>query len=334
MSDPTNRPDEVETGTPRPRPGGDGEGSNAILSDPDEQRRFDRCWNEGLEGDAPPGGVRRTDDTISGPGRPFGKLFEDRRPEPRPGADLVLGLEIDLLEAARGTARIIDCNRQDFCSECRGSGSLKSTRAATCNHCDGRGQVVQMKDSEIATICPVCEGKGVCITDPCPECRGVGRVLSPIRLEVPVPPGVESGMWLQQRNQGDVGDFGAPRGNLKIQIRVREHPIFQRRGNDVLCEVPITHGQASLGGEVEVPTLDGPHCLAIPRGTRSGQVLRIKRRGMPDIGGRGRGDELVTLLVEVADIGQGSLGPRRKGFFEKLRGYFTREAEPYGPGER
>jgi molecular chaperone DnaJ len=149
-------------------------------------------------------------------------------------------------------------------------------------------------------------------------------------------------MWLQLRNQGEAGDPGAPRGNLRIQVLVRKHPFFERRRNDLFTQVPISFAQATLGADVEVPTLDGPESLGVPRGTQSGEVLRIKGRGMPDLSGRGRGDELVEVVVETprhltarqeellrefAEIEHEQVSPRRKSFFEKLRDYFTEETD-------
>jgi molecular chaperone DnaJ len=149
-------------------------------------------------------------------------------------------------------------------------------------------------------------------------------------------------MWLQQRNQGELGDVGAPRGNLRVQILVKKHPFFERRRNDLYCQVPISFAQAALGADVEVPTLDRPDRIHVPRGTQSGDILRLKGRGMPDIGGRGRGDELVEVVVETprhltprqeellrefAEIEHEQVSPRRKSFFEKLRDYFTEEEE-------
>ena len=152
-------------------------------------------------------------------------------------------------------------------------------------------------------------------------------------------------MWLQLRNQGEAGDPGAPRGNLRVQVQVRKHPFFERHRNDLVCQVPISFPQAALGGEIEVPTLDGPDRLMVPKGTQSGDVLKLKGRGMPDINGRGRGDELVEvhvetprhlstrqeeLLRELAEIEHRDVSPKRKSFFEKLRDYFTEEED--GPG--
>jgi molecular chaperone DnaJ len=149
-------------------------------------------------------------------------------------------------------------------------------------------------------------------------------------------------MQLQLRLQGELGDVGGPRGNLRIQVIVKKHPLLERQRNDLICHVPISFAQATLGGVIEVPTLDGPENLEVPRGTQSGEVLRIKGRGMPDIGGRSRGDELVEVMVETprhltarqeellrefAEIEHLQVSPRRKNFFEKLRDYFTEEDE-------
>jgi molecular chaperone DnaJ len=319
-----------------------------VLSDVDKRQRYDRYGHAGIEG-AAHHDFRSTDDIMSAfgdifGGGLFGDLFGERRRGPRPGPDLLMRLEIELTEAARGTSRSIEVNRQDFCGECRGSGARKGTVATTCNYCGGRGQVVQARGFfQVATTCPACGGEGVRITDPCPGCRGAGRVPQTVKLQVDVPPGVESGMRLQLRNQGELGDVGAPRGNLQIQVMVRKHPFFERRRNDLFCQVPISFAQATLGAEIQVPTLDGPDKMTVPRGTQSGEVIRIKGRGMPDISGRGRGDELVEVVVETprnlsarqeeilrefAELEHEQVNPRRKSFFEKLRDYFTEEVEP------
>jgi molecular chaperone DnaJ len=317
-----------------------------VLADAEKRQRYDRYGHAGLEGSAFHD-FRSTDDIMSAfsdifGGGLFGDLFGERRRGPRAGPDLLMKLEIDLLEAARGTSRTVEVSRQDFCAECRGSGARKGTVASTCNYCGGRGQIVQTRGFfQVATTCPACAGDGVRITDPCPSCRGSGRTPTAVKLQVDVPPGVESGMWLQLRNQGELGDIGAPRGNLRIQVVVRRHPFLERRRNDLYCQVPISFAQAALGGEVEYPTLDGPERIMVPRGTQSGDTLRVKGRGMPDISGRSRGDELVEVVVETprhltqrqeeilrefAEIEHEQVSPRRKSFFEKLRDYFTEEA--------
>jgi molecular chaperone DnaJ len=318
-----------------------------VLSDSDKRQRYDRYGHAGLNGSAVHD-FRSADDIMSAfgdifGGGLFGDFFGERRRGPRTGPDLLMKLEIELAEAARGTTRQVEVVRQEFCSECRGSGARKGTTPTTCNYCGGRGQVVQSRGFfQVATTCPACGGEGVRITDPCPSCRGAGRTQTTARLQVDVPPGVESGMWLQLRNQGEIGDPGAPRGNLRIQIAVKKHPFFERRRNELICQVPISFAQATLGAVVEVPTLDGREHLEIPRGTQSGEILRIKGRGMPDIGGRSRGDELVEVVVETprhltprqeellrefAEIEHEQVSPRRRSFFEKLRDYFTEETD-------
>jgi molecular chaperone DnaJ len=313
------------------------EGAEAyeVLSDQGKRQRYDRYGHAGLEG-AGVHDFRNAEDIMSAfgdifGGGLFGDLFGQRRRGPRAGQNLDLKLEIELQEAARGATKSININRHEYCSECNGSGARKGTVATTCNYCGGQGQVVQARGFfQVATTCPGCGGEGVRVTDPCGGCRGTGRVLMPVNLKVDIPPGVESGMLLQVRGQGEPGDPGAPRGNLRIQVLVRKHTFFERNRNDLFCQVPISFAQAVLGGDIEVPTLDGPDRLHVPRGTQSGDVLRLKGRGMPDIGGRGRGDELVEVVLEtprtltarqeelfreLADLDHEDVSPKRKSLF-------------------
>lgn len=318
-----------------------------VLSDTSKRQRYDRYGHAGLQG----AGVhefRDVEDIMSAfsdifGGGLFGDFFGPRRRGPRPGQDLLMKLEIDLVEAARGTTKPIEVMRQEYCGECNGSGARKGTVATPCTYCDGRGQVVQARGFfQVATTCPSCGGEGVRISDPCPSCRGSGKVHSKAQLKVDIPPGVDSGMWLQLRNQGEPGDRGAPRGNLRIQIHVRRHPFFERRQNDLICQVPVSFPQAALGSEVEVPTLNGPERISVPAGTQSGEVIKLRGRGMPDINGRGRGDELVEVVVEtprhltarqeellreLAELEHETVSPRRRSFFDKLKDYFTEDAD-------
>jgi molecular chaperone DnaJ len=257
-------------------------------------------------------------------------------------------LEIDLIEAARGTVKTVELTRLEPCVECKGSGARKGTVATTCNYCGGQGQVVQSRGFfQIATTCPACGGEGSRINDPCPACKGQGRTPTHAEVKINVVPGVDNSTILQLRNQGEAGDPGAPRGNLRVQIQVRKHPFLERKNNDLYCyKVPISFPQAALGGEIEVPTLEGRERIAIPKGTQSGDVLKLKGRGMPDLHGRGRGDELVEvnvetprhltprqeeLLRELAEIEHGDVSPKRKSFFEKLKDYFTEDEEGEEP---
>jgi molecular chaperone DnaJ len=323
-----------------------------VLSDQQKRQRYDRYGHAGLDG-AGTHDFRNAEDIMSAfgdifGGGLFGDLFQQRRRGPRPGQDLLSKIEIDLLEASRGTTKSIHITRAEACPDCKGTGARKGTVATTCSYCAGQGQVVQSRGFfQVATTCPACGGEGMRINDPCPPCRGQGKVPVPTQITIPVPMGIENGQWIQLRNQGEAGDPGAPRGNLRVQILVRKHPFFERRGNDLICHVPITFPQAALGAEIEVPTLDGPDRLTVPRGTQSGAVLRIPGRGMPDAHGRGRGDELVEVVVEtpkrlserqeellreLAELEHLDVSPKRKSFFEKLRDYFTEDVEG-GEGE-
>jgi len=242
-----------------------------VLSDQAKRQRYDRYGHAGLEG-AGVHDFRNAEDIMSAfsdifGGGMFGDLFGQRRRGPRAGQDLLMKLDIDLLEAARGATKQVEISRQEVCGECRGSGAKKGTVATTCNYCGGQGQVVQSRGFfQVATTCPSCGGEGVRITDPCINCRGSGRVAATAQLKVDIPPGVETGMWLQLRNQGEPGDPGAPRGNLRIQIQVRKHPFLERVQNDLHCQIPISFPQAALGAEIEVPTLDGLKTMPIPAG--------------------------------------------------------------------
>ncbi len=318
-----------------------------VLSDSDKRARYDRFGHAGLNGSGMHD-FRNAEDVFSAfseifGGGLFGDMFQQRRRGPRAGLDIQMRLEIEMIEAARGTTRPVEVRRSEICDDCGGTGAKKGTKPVTCDYCRGRGQVVQSRGFfQVATTCPACGGEGSRITDPCGTCRGAGRVPQTVTLPLSIPPGIDSGMWIQVRNQGEPGDPGAPRGNLRIQILVRPHTFFERKGNDLFCQVPISFPQAALGAEIEVPTLDGTERLAVPRGTQSGEILKLKGRGMPDVNGRGRGDELVEVVVEtprhlsprqeellreLAEYEHENVSARRKGFFEKLRDYFTEETE-------
>lgn len=318
-----------------------------VLSDSEKRVRYDRYGHAGLNGTGMHD-FRTTEDVFAAfsdifGGGLFGDVFQRRRRGPRPGLDIQIRQEIDLVEAYRGATKPVEFRRQEICHDCNGTGAKKGTQPVTCDYCRGQGQVVQSRGFfQIATTCPACNGEGKRIVDPCPTCRGSGRVPETVNQSINIRPGVDTGMIIQVRNQGEPGDPGAPRGNLRIQIIVKPHPIFERHGNDLVCQVHVSYPQASLGSEIEVPTLDGPEPLSIPRGLQSGEVLKLKGRGMPDINGRGRGDILYQVLVvtprkltprqeellrELADLEHEPVGPPKKGFLERLRDYFTEETD-------
>ncbi|RUL88466.1 molecular chaperone DnaJ [Tautonia sociabilis] len=319
-----------------------------VLSDAEKRRRYDRYGHAGLEG-AGVHDFRSAEEVFSAFGEIFGGsgLFGDffgaRRRGPRAGADLLVRLEISLEEAARGATRTIELPRKEYCDTCDGTGAKPGTVATSCDYCGGRGQIVTARGFfQMAQTCPACGGEGVRVVDPCPSCRGSGRADKIATVQVRVPAGVDTGTILQLRNQGEPGDPGAPRGNLRVQVQVRPHAFFIRKGNDLVCQVPISFPQAALGAEIEVPTLDGPADLTIPRGTQSGDILKLRGRGMPDLSGNGRGDELVEVIIEtpkrlsprqeellreLAELEHHDVSPRRKSFLEKLRDFFTEPEE-------
>jgi molecular chaperone DnaJ len=321
-----------------------------ILSDPDRRSKYDRFGHAGVSGT----GVHEFRDVedifdvfgdIFGGGM-FGDLFGGRRGRrgPRAGRDLRMQLDLDLFEAARGTNKTIDIRRQELCSHCGGSGAKRGTKPVSCSYCGGRGQVFQSQGFfRIATPCPGCRGTGSQIRDPCPDCSGNGRVVASRTIQVDVPPGVDTGMRVRLRGEGEPGDNGAPRGDLYCYINVREHPLFHREGANLICQVPITFTQATLGAEVEVPTLSGKQPLSVPRGTQSGEIFHLRGKGMPDPHGRGHGDLVVQVVVETpkkltkrqeellrefAELENTHVSPERKSFFETLRDYFAPSEEP------
>lgn len=314
-----------------------------ILHDAEKRHRYDRYGHAGLDG--------MNFHDFSNPqsvfdifGDIFGDLFGGRgRPGPQPGRDLQVTIDMDLLEAARGTTKTVAVAREEVCQECGGSRCRPGTQPANCRHCNGRGVVIQTQGIfRIQQTCRGCGGLGVIVPDPCPKCRGSGRLLIHKPLEIHVPPGVDNGTRIRLTGEGEAGDPHAPRGDLYCLIRVREHPFFRRDGNHLICQVPITFSQAALGGDIDVPTLDGAISYPLKRGVQSGEVLRIGGLGMPSLRGGRRGDLLVEIAIEtprnltkrqeelfreLAEIDQKNVSPQRRGFLDKIREFFTPEQQ-------
>lgn len=226
---------------------------------------------------------------------------------PSRGRDIEYGLEITLEEAASGLEEIISVPHIENCDKCDGSGAKPGTSPKTCSKCDGSGQIRYSRsvggNSYVSFTqivpCSKCHGEGTIIEDPCKECNGKGKVQREHKLSIKIPAGVESGGTLRLRGQGDVGERGAPAGDLYVSVNIKPHDVFQRRGNDLICEVPISFPQAALGVKINIPTLNGQARLKIPNGTRSGTLLRLKGKGMPFINGHGRGDEFVRVFIQT-----------------------------------
>ena len=322
-----------------------------VLNDPEKRARYDRFGHAGVSGAGAGAGAAFHDlddfmdvfaEMFGGGGGFFGGGGR-RRSRAQRGNSLRTSITIELLEAATGCTRELDVRRQETCHTCGGTGAAPGSKPQTCDYCGGRGQIVQSQGIfRIQTTCPGCGGSGSIVRDKCRECAGSGRVLESVRLEVKVPGGVDNGMQLCLRGEGEPGLNGGPRGDLYVDIHVREHPLFQREGQDLTCRIPITYTQAALGTELEVPLLKGRRQLTVPAGTQPGEVFQLRGLGMPNPHGGRPGDLYVQVQVEVpkkvsgrqeellrelAELEHRDVSPHRKSFFEKLKEYFVPEDE-------
>ncbi len=321
-----------------------------VLSDPDKKQRYDQFGHAGVDPNFGAGGGGGFGGF--GGGFDFGDIFEGffgggfggarggRRNAPKPGSDLETGVSITFEEAAFGCEKEIHLYRTEFCAECEGSGAKSGSEVTTCSACGGSGQVrttqrTILGNMATVTTCPTCGGKGKIVKDPCDVCKGKGKVRKSRTIKVNIPAGIDHGQSISLSGQGNVGDMGAPTGNLFVTVSVQPHEIFKRNNFDVMSEVPITFVQAALGAELEVPTLDGKVKYTIPEGTQTGTVFRLKGKGIPMLRRSGRGDQYVKVMVEVpTHLSQkqkdllrefeGSLEgknhAKQKSFFDKMRG--------------
>ncbi|MCB1691522.1 MAG: molecular chaperone DnaJ [Pseudomonadales bacterium] len=275
-----------------------------VLTNDEKRRAYDQFGHSAFEGMGAGGGGFH--------GGSFSSIFEDvfgdifsggrGRSSVQRGADLKYVLDLELEAAVRGVNEKISFATLVECGECEGSGAKKGTSPIDCVQCGGVGQVTARQGFfSIQQTCPRCRGTGKVVTDPCNECRGVGRVEEKKTLSVKVPPGVDSGDRIRLTGQGEAGMNGGPPGDLYVQINVRPHQIFTREGRDLYCEVPISFVDAALGGELEVPTLDGRVSLKIPEGTQTGKLFRLKGKGvnMTQVRGGGIGDLYCRVSVET-----------------------------------
>ncbi|HUA33395.1 MAG TPA: molecular chaperone DnaJ [Candidatus Binataceae bacterium] len=319
-----------------------------VLSDAERRAQYDRFGHAAFQGaQGGPGGFGGFDFS-QGFEEVFSDIFGDffgtgrgrSRSRARRGDDLRYDLEIEFEDAARGIEKTIKFQRLTTCDACNGTRAKGGSGGAKqCPNCRGTGQVrTQQGFFSISTTCPQCRGEGQTISDPCPKCQGQGRVRKAESLAVKIPPGVDNGSRLKLRNEGEAGFGGGPPGDLYVVIHVKEHALFVRQDNDVVIEVPISFPQAALGTEMEVPTLDGKVNVKVPAGTQSGKVLRLKSKGIVDLHGYGRGDQLVRVIVETPRSltarqrelleefakldGKAVNHPLSKGFVDKLKEMF------------
>ena len=326
-----------------------------VLSDPEKRSRYDRFGKAGLRGaglhDFQGANVEDIFDLfrdVFGFGDAFGfgggggGGGGSHRGAAR-GQNLRASIEISLKEVLTGTKRTLDARRFEQCGTCHGSGAKPGTQPVVCQMCGGQGRVMRGGGFfRMVTECPQCGGQGRIVRDPCPECRGHGRVSHQTKIEVQVPAGIQAGQQIRLSGQGDAGEGGGPPGDLFVAVDVREDPIFQRDGDDIFCQAPISFTQAALGGKLAIATLEGPEELEIRPGTQSGEVLTLRERGLPDLRDRRRGNLLVQVIVEVpkkvnkrqeellreyAETEKKHVLPQRESFFERVRKYFSNENE-------
>ena len=322
-----------------------------VLSDDEKRSRYDQYGHAGVDPNFGAGGFNGGGFGGFG-GFDFGDIFGEffggggRRSStqnvPMRGENVGVRLEVTFEEAAFGTEKQVSAQRIENCSACSGTGSADGT-VETCSYCRGAGQVrttrnVMGMTMQTTSECPQCGGRGKVIKNPCSTCRGKGKVRRTQKINVKIPAGVDHGQSVRVRGEGCVGSNGGPNGDLLVEISIRRHSVFQRYGQDVLCEVPITFTQAALGGEIEVPTLDGKTKFDLPEGTQTGREFVLNGIGIPYVNNtRRRGNQRFTVVVEtptklnkeqkellqkLEDSIDGKSSPKRKKFFDTLKEIF------------
>jgi molecular chaperone DnaJ len=281
----------------------------SVLSDPDKRGAYDRFGHAGVQnqGGMPDFSVDFGDlfDEFFGGFGGFGRSANRRtRNAPRRGTDLQYNIDLTFEESIFGVEKEIEISRDEVCETCGGKGAEPGTSPVRCSTCNGTGEVRQVRQTLLGSMvqvstCPVCNGKGETIATPCHTCSGRGLVRRNRKKVVSVPAGVDNGNQIRLAAEGQPGDNGGPNGNLYLVIRVLSHKYFRRRDNDILLDLDINIAQATLGAEVDVPTVDGPTKLKIPAGIQPGKVLRMHGKGVPHLRGNGRGDQMVVVNVEV-----------------------------------
>ena len=317
-----------------------------ILSDPQKRAAYDQYGHAGVDpsmGGAGGGGFRDFSDAFSDIfGDIFGGSGGGGRSRVYRGADLRYNLEISLEEAARGTETKIRVPVLSECEQCHGTGAKTGTEPTTCPTCAGHGQVrMQQGFFSVQQTCPRCHGSGRVITDPCTNCQGEGRVKQHKTLSVRIPAGVDQGDRIRLSGEGEAGVNGGPPGDLYVQVYLKDHQIFRRDHDDLHCELPISFAAAALGGEIEIPTLDGHASIKIPSETQTGKVFRLRGKGIKGVRSQHPGDLMAHVVVETpvnlterqkellrefescCSDHEGKHNPRAKTFMNKVKEFFT-----------
>jgi molecular chaperone DnaJ len=318
-----------------------------ILSDPQKRPIYDQHGHAAFDRRAGGFGAGGFHDPLDifrevfGGGGIFEDLFGGGRSDstqPQRGNDLRYDMEITFEDAAHGCEKEITLTKPETCETCQGSGAEPGSRVRTCPSCRGRGQVINSRGIfSIAQNCPNCQGAGQVFEKPCRTCRSEGRRERSSKIKLRIPAGVDTGSRLRSAGNGEAGFRGGPSGDLYVVLHVKAHGIFQRDGDDLLCEVPVSFIQAALGAEIEVPALDGRAAIKVPPGTQPGTMFRLKGKGIMNVQGYGRGDLHVRINVEVpthlsaaqkaklqefAELCSGKESPISQGFFEKAKSLF------------
>jgi len=318
------------------------------LSDPQKRAAYDQYGHAAFDprmragrggGFHDPADIFR--EVFGGGGSIFDELFGGGRHDPtapQRGSDLRYDMEITFEEAANGCEKEIAVSKLEKCDVCHGTGAESGSKSKTCPTCGGRGQVISSRGIfSIAQTCPRCEGAGRVIEKPCHTCQGSGRREHSSKITIRIPPGVDTGSRLRSSGNGEAGVRGGPSGDLYVVLHVKAHDIFHREGDDLLCEVPVSFVQATLGAEIEVPTLSGKAQIKVPPGTQPGTTFRLKGKGIKNVQGYGVGDLHVRVTVEVpshlnsaqkaklqefAELCDERVSPMTKSFFEKAKNLF------------
>lgn len=323
-----------------------------VLSDKDKRARYDQFGHAGVDpnfGGGTGGGSPFTGDIDLGD--IFNSFFggfggRTANPNaPRRGSDTEAVVNIDFEEAAKGCKKTIQYAQVDTCTDCGGTGAQKGTSPETCAQCGGTGQVRISQRTPFGVVqsartCDRCGGTGKTIASPCHTCSGSGRVRRQKSIEITIPAGIDNDQVLNVSGQGNAGTNGGPTGDLHVFVNVRPHPIFERRGDDVWCEMPITFTQAALGAEIVVPTISGRVSYQVREGTQPGDIFKLKGKGIPHLNGRGTGDQYVRMTIEVPknlsqkqkdllkefdSCGEEKNYQKRKSFFDKIKNMFGDE---------
>lgn len=320
-----------------------------VLSDSEKRARYDQFGHAGVDPNYGAGGYG---------GSPFGQDIDlgdifssffggfgrkNNANAPQRGSDVEANISITFEEAAKGCTKKVTYNSIDACDDCHGTGAQPGTQAKTCSACGGSGRVTINQRTPFGVVqtqraCDACRGKGKVIETPCRKCAGSGRIRKPHSVDVQIPAGIKDRQTLNVGSRGNAGFNNGPSGDLRINVTVRPHNLFERRGDDVWCDLPITFAQASLGAEVTVPTLDGKVKYTIHEGTQPGDVFKLKGRGIAHLGGRGKGDQYCRVVVEIPKNLNGRQKDlirkfdettseknyaKRKSFFETLKDLFN-----------